>query len=799
MSSFEFENSNRTEDPVLDAMLDAMLGELLGELLGGEAVRGDVSSKVFDSGEMYRSVLKRSEASVFTDEQRAQAVMRAQRESMQQGLPKTGQDRSQSPSRGRLWTDRLWKDRLWKSAAIAASIAVSIGGVSLIGRWVQSDLNEPVGVGQVSLDGAPSSGPRVAEPTANASQGVVVADSQGTGSPSTGSLSLDSQVLPEQGLSTRTDSVIADGGLDPARREPMQDKLAVQRQSEVNQEQGGARDRVQGAEMVSALPSARVLSLGTLEDREIVSVIDSQFHQIWKSLGMPQSDMVSGGQASLKKRGLTADRIARLLLHRVATDSELEAIRLDKLSEDASLERLVASWISSDEFDRVWSARLANFYMGGRIESSQQAVVFREWLATQIRDDVPLEQVQRQVLLGLSQADHPAYFLVDYWSDRGERWSLPPDSPQVAWVGYGDSEVKRLEGLSQLFLKVTSNPAMVCTQCHGTEGTSAPSWFADRVAMGTGLGGGLVGSKSVDFDSIAALMVGIAQPGVSELFQRQQDDQVRKIAARFPDGKRVGSELTFEQAIDGWLEQGSHSQSGLLNALWRDFFGVGLESAFGLDGAVALEARRDLVGYLGKQVVERGAGLRRVVYWMLMSDPARQAEESLTYAQYMVMDAQRLQDYLQRQAVFKTLLLDDSRSAVRDEAWLVGYASALFPEQAEGLERSFLAQPSNQVQGGSKRASSEGLVEGKAVQWPRGLLQAELGYRVADDRARRWADLLSASELSESALIDHAYLMTKHRFATAREIRVWSSTSWTKSERSSSILRLLMGVASLEL
>ncbi|MFZ4470154.1 MAG: hypothetical protein ACOYOZ_12915, partial [Pirellula sp.] len=74
MSSFEFENSKRPEDPVLDAMLDAMLGELLG----GEAVRGDVSSKAFDSGEMYRSVLKRSEASVFTDEQHAQAVLRAQ-------------------------------------------------------------------------------------------------------------------------------------------------------------------------------------------------------------------------------------------------------------------------------------------------------------------------------------------------------------------------------------------------------------------------------------------------------------------------------------------------------------------------------------------------------------------------------------------------------------------------------------------------------------------------------------------------------------------------------------------------
>jgi hypothetical protein len=40
MSSFEFENSKRPEDPVLDAMLDAMLGEWLG----GEAHRGQFSS-----------------------------------------------------------------------------------------------------------------------------------------------------------------------------------------------------------------------------------------------------------------------------------------------------------------------------------------------------------------------------------------------------------------------------------------------------------------------------------------------------------------------------------------------------------------------------------------------------------------------------------------------------------------------------------------------------------------------------------------------------------------------------------
>ena len=787
MSNFEFENSKRPEEPELDETVDktvdktvdAMLDAMLGEWLGGEAGGGQGSSKAFDPGEIYRSVLKRSEASVFSDQEHVQAASRAQRDCLQESSP------------DRLSTDRVSTDRVWRSvaigASIAVSIAVSIGGLSLIGRWVPSDLNKPVEVGQTSLDGAPSSGSRVAEPRVSEARVAEarVADPRAPEPTSNGS---------QEGVVV--DSQIADGALDPERRGPMQDKLAVQRQSEQNQEQVAAQDPPQGAEMASALPSAGGLSLGTLEDREIVSVIDSQFQQIWKSLGMQQSDMVSGGQASLKKRGLTADRIARLLLHRVATDSELEAIRLDKLSEDTQLERLVASWISSDEFDRVWSTRLANFYMGGRIESSQQAVVFREWLAAQIRDDVPLGQVQRQVLLGLSQADHPAYFLVDYWSDRGDRWSLPPNSPQVAWVGYGDTEVKRLEGLSQLFLTVTSNPAMVCTQCHGAEGASAPSWLADRAAPGGGLGG----SKSVDFDSIAALMVGIAQPGVSELFRRQQDDQVRKIAARFPDGKRVGSELSFEQTIDGWLEQGSHSHSGLLNALWRDFFGVGLESAFGFDGAVALEARRDLVGYLGKQIVERRAGLRQLVYWMLMSDPARQSEESLSYAQYMVMDAQRLEDYLQRQEVFKSLVLDDSRSAVRDEAWLVGYASALFPEQAEGPERSFLAQPSNQVQGGSKRASAEGLDQGlDPGQWPRGLLHAEIGYRVAGDRARRWADLLTASELNDSALIDHAYLMTKHRFATAREVRAWSSTSWTKSQRSSAILRLLMGVASVEL
>lgn len=788
---------------MLDTALDTMLDAMLQEWLEGDAGVDQGSSKVFDPGEIYRSVLKRSETSVFSDQEHAQAISRAQREFLQEGLQESGPDKLEGPSAkppgglknpasGRLWTERFWRSAAI-AASIAASIAVSIGGLSLIGRWVQSDLNKPVEVGQTSLDGAPSSGPRLPEarePEAQVTE-AQVAEAQVAEPTAKGK---------QEGMVA--DSRIVDGALDPERRGSMQDKLAVQRQIEQNQEQVDVQVASEGSKMASALPSARGLSLGTLEDREIVSVIDSQFQQIWKSLGMPESDMVSDGQASLKKRGLTADRIARLLLHRVATDSELEAMRLDRLGEDTQLERLVASWISSDEFDRVWSTRLANFYMGGRIESSQQAVVFREWLAAQIRDNVPLEQVQRQVLLGLSQADHPANFLVGYWSDRGDRWSLPADSPQVAWVGFSDTEVKRLEGLSQLFLTVTSNPAMVCTQCHGVEGDSAPSWLAERAAPGGGMSGGLGGSKSVDFDSIAALMVGIAQPGVSELFRRQQDDQVRKIAARLPDGKRVGSELSFEQAIDGWLEQGSHSHSGLLNALWTDFFGVGLESAFGLDGVVALEARRDLVGYLGKQIVERRAGLRQVVYWMLMSDPARQSEESLTYAQYMVMDAQRLEDYLQRQEVFKSLVLDDSRSAVRDEAWLVGYASALFPEQTQGPERSFLAQPSNQVQGGSNRPSAQGLDTGLDTgldqgQWPRALLHAEIGYRVAGDRARRWADLLSASELSDSALIDHAYLMTKHRFATAREFRAWSSTSWTKSQRSSAILRLLMGVASV--
>jgi anti-sigma-K factor RskA len=253
MSSFEFENSKRPEDPVLDAMLDAMLGEWLG----GEAHRGQGSSKAFDPGEMYRSVLKRSEASVFTAEQHAQAVSNAQRESLAEVLPKglpevvseTGQDRSHGAGARPHWRSAAI------AASIAASIAVSIGGLSLIGRWVQRDLNKPVGVGQASLDGAPSSGPRVAEPKANASQGVVVVDSQ-----SNTSQSLESQGLPEQGLSTRTDSVIADGGLDPSRREPMQDKLAVGRQTEVNQEQGGAQAPVQGEEMVLALPSARGVS-----------------------------------------------------------------------------------------------------------------------------------------------------------------------------------------------------------------------------------------------------------------------------------------------------------------------------------------------------------------------------------------------------------------------------------------------------------------------------------------------------------------------------------------------------------
>jgi hypothetical protein len=185
---------------------------------------------------------------------------------------------------------------------------------------------------------------------------------------------------------------------------------------------------------------------------------------------------------------------------------------------------------------------------------------------------------------------------------------------------------------------------------------------------------------------------------------------------------------------------------------------------------------------------------------MLMSEPARQTEEQLSYSQYLALDSQKLHDYSVRREVLKSLSIDTSGSGVPTNSTFGAYVARIFPEQPDWLERSLLAQTSSQKGTASQsfKLPGSGLSSDAEASWDQTLLRAELRYRAAGQQAQQWAKLLTDSKLSESQIVQHAYLISKQRFATDAELKAWSDSSWIKSQRSMAILRLLAGVDSYE-
>ena len=283
------------------------------------------------------------------------------------------------------------------------------------------------------------------------------------------------------------------------------------------------------------------------------------------------------------------------------------------------------------------------------------------------------------------------------------------------------------------------------------------------------------------------------------MITKEQDDRISKIPSRLPDGKRAGNELSTDQVIGRWVEQGSDAQSGLINSIWRDFFGQVLHSKLGLDSGVATEDRKDLMEYLGKQILDRRAGVRQIVYWMVMSEPARCGQEAPSFSQYMAMDSKNLQEYAMRLGVLNTVAIEPFGSQESLNKSIDRFASKLFPEQPDWLERSLLAQPASQL--GTPSESAKGPANRALSDSESALdlcfLRADLQYRFAGQQLRELARMLSESKLSDEQIVEHSYLISKHRFPSEQELKAWKASSWSKSERSSSVLRLMVGIDNL--
>lgn len=737
MSRFPSEQSDASEGPLSElGAVDRLIDLSLSEWLAGAVPTTSNAS-------LPELVSKRSQQSVFSNAQLDRALDDARLDIEQIARSKV----TRSTPRRNTWIT---------FATIAASLAIC----SLIGWWNLGESNQQVAKESKRLS----------------------SDVQGIESPSkqaTADLQANADDLTVENGQQRKPAMATIGDTE-ASSDAKPNRIAVNERSESNDKPTIAEKSAPStpSDSIASKPETSKLELGGPRDREVISVIDSQFQQIWKQLGLLDTNA--------KQRPLTAERTARLLLNRAPTSTELEAIRRESASIPRSVDNkgqagTVEQWILSDEFNRIWADRMAQFYIGHRGSTGESYNLFRDWIEEQIRQDIPIVEIQRQLLLGLFKQDHPAYFLANQWVEASQRSS----GTSARWVGLSEAQSSRLKGLSRLFLNATGNVSIGCTECHGMQSDQSPNWLA--------------GASSVGFDSIAALMVQASEPSRSELFTKEQDDRISKIPSRLPDGKRAGNELSTDQVIGRWVEQGSEAQSGLINSIWRDFFGQALHSKLGLDSGLATEDRKDLMEYLGKQVLEHRAGVRQIVYWMVMSEPARSGQEALNFSQYMAMDSKKLQDYAMRLGVLNTVAIEPYGSQESSHKSIDTFASKLFPEQPDWLERSLLAQPAGQLGTPSESAKGTTRVASSDTESLLDLrfLRADLQYRFAGQQLRELARMLAESKLSDEQIVEHSYLMSKHRFPSDQELKAWKASSWAKSERSSSVLRLIVGIDNL--
>jgi hypothetical protein len=740
------ENSNPYEGPTPElGPVDKLIEASLDEWLGNSRSRPNPQ-------DLIQRIAQRSEKSIFSGQELDQSVRNAGRD-----VQAIARSRYEPPKR-----------RTYSWSAIAA-IAASIGAVSLIGWWSIST-NSHTDTHQIARMDTSSVDSKLADTPQYVESSQELLEVSGAQEPSLAQSTVEAHVDD----SHRDDSRRVDLKIGP-------EGVLGETLPRVDLTQQALEPR--GSQI--QVSEDRGFKTGGDLDRQVISVIDSQFHQVWKQLGLLDE--------TSNNTGLTTERIVGLLLHRPPTTTELESFRREKFADKPvtgkhDTETLVQPWLFGDEFNRVWADRLVEFYTGGKPLDNDHQLALRNWLEELIRQDLPLQEIQKKLVHGLGQSDHPAYILRDHWL----QFAGQSDPTNLSWVGMNSAEQQQLRGLTQLFLRLTGNISVACTQCHTNQTREYPIWLAGRLPKAADI----PGAQAVAFDSVAAIVIRWSQPGRSELFSKEQDNRISKVLGRSPDGRRFSAETTNDQIIESWLGQGSHDQRELVKWIWKDFFGEALASEFGLGSEVAYQERQDLIDYLGKQVVEQKAGVRQFVYWLLMSEIARQTEKTLSYAQYLAMDTENLKDYSVRRSVFKSLMNPTVRSGTNKPRSIQQYARTLFPERPDWLEHSLLAQPSSQRGAPPPELDpSSNPRPNHQESWGPDILKAELDYRTAGEQSQTWGRLLCESTLSDNQIVEHAYLISKHRFPTNEELKAWNASSWSKSDRATAVLRLMAAIA----
>ena len=589
-----------------------------------------------------------------------------------------------------------------------------------------------------------------------------------------------------------------------------------------------------------------------------ISVINHQFEDMWKEVAFSTSSPSSSNfrvaspnalseQHVASRSDLLVNRIASLLVGRSATSSELEAIRQENLLKTRSLsenhsqwvDAIAQRWLASDEFSQTWGNALSSFYRGGYpvdAADRQQARDFDGWLKEQVKLNASLRDIQKQVLGGLSDKSHPARFLVVHWSKLAQASSPLPtpassepasSSPEnsaitnlsgsqqakardgktapQSWIGLNEQESTALTGVTNLFLHITDNPMLACSQCHQQSQplntANQASYVGGEVAVITGRS-----AKPVSYGSVSALLLNVLESNQRELFTKDEEDRAVKLTPAFPNGKRASASDTTDSLLTTWVEEGSHSQRGLVNHLWKSFFGVPLVAPEEQHGPASTSSREELLNYISQQASDQNVPVRQLVYWMLHASPTLQPEVALDIQNVIALSQADLRTLRTRIELQHVMIHRPINASSIDE-----FVKQLLPVQQEIRDRALLAQPSTRESSTANKqdtadrtaaevaAKANGLAkDGREAMARQQLGYAQLIYAVPSVQVADLAKRFSESTLSQSELIDHTYGVVRGRKPSSAERAIWSASRLKEFAKPDAALRILSGVSAFE-
>ncbi len=344
-----------------------------------------------------------------------------------------------------------------------------------------------------------------------------------------------------------------------------------------------------------------------IETENIVEIIDQQFENLWKRKGIVAQSSVSSDE--------WLHRAYQILVGRAPKGTELNA--LESNGSFKARKEVVDQLVSSQEFAKLWSLRLADAWLGpkSRGDRSPSRLAFENWLGKQLAQGRALREIQQELLVAKG-SDHP------------EAKSF---APQAHWIAasYEGNSWKLAERLGSSMLDLSTG----CARCHDEKSVAKKTFWGTASLLSS------VGVETYNEDGKSFRRV--IPKKYTEAFYERPDGTLAAALPTYWDG--VPATRSDLEATVEWFTKSKERETAAVNTVWNFVLGQRLVPQYGLDESDGALERGELQQFLAQQWKAHGEDIRDIASWIALSRPFAVGSSELSLNDYFLASESELE------------------------------------------------------------------------------------------------------------------------------------------------------------